>query len=182
MYAARIRTARPNAGHSTDRPLEARTACATRHAIRNRCSDRASEPVDRQDRSLLVTAANLERKMKMKGIMVTWGTPFAGRERLALEEFASYTQWVTTLKTQGKISRYEHYMPLYGKFESFAGFSIIEGSEQQIDAISDSEDFRTRVQRVITVAHGVRVMELDVGDDVGKRMKQYGSAIQQLKL
>ncbi|HTR53569.1 MAG TPA: hypothetical protein VMJ10_22905 [Kofleriaceae bacterium] len=89
---------------------------------------------------------------------------------------------MTTLKTQGKIARFEHYMPLYGKFESFAGFSIFEGTEQQIDAIADSEDFRMRVQRVLTVAHSVRLQELDVGDDVGKRMKQYGSTIQQLKL
>jgi len=118
----------------------------------------------------------------MKGFLLTWGTPIAGRERLALEEFASYTQWVANLKAQGKIARFEHYMPLYGKFQSFAGFSIVEGSPQQIDAIVDSDDFRMRVERVLTIANSVRLEELDVGDEVGKRMKQYGSAIQQLKL
>lgn len=118
----------------------------------------------------------------MKGIYISWGTPIAGRERLALEEFASYTQWVATLKNQGQIARFEHYMPTYGKFQKVAGFSIVEGSEQQINAIADSDDFRTRVQRVVTVANNVTVEKLDVGDDVGKRMKQYGSALQQLKL
>lgn len=118
----------------------------------------------------------------MKGILIMWGTPVAGRERLAIEEFASYTQWVTSLKTQGKIARFELYMPQFGTYERFAGFSVVEGTENQIDAILTSDDFRTRVQRVITVTHGVKVESLDVAEDVAKRMKLYGSTIQQLKL
>lgn len=118
----------------------------------------------------------------MKGILIMWGTPVASRERLAIEEFGSYAQWVTSLKAQGKIARFELYMPQFGTYERFAGFSVVEGTETQIDTILESEEFRTRVQRVLTVAHGVRVESLDVGDDVAKRMKLYGSSIQQLKL
>lgn len=118
----------------------------------------------------------------MKGISIVWGTPVVGRERLALEEFTSYVQWATKLKTEGKLARFELYAPQFGRYETYAGFSIIEGSKAQIDAILDSDDFRARVQRVFTVAHGVRVDAIDTADDVLMRMKNYGAAIQQLKL
>jgi len=118
----------------------------------------------------------------MKGILIAWGTPVVGRERPALEEFASYMQWVNTLKTQNKISRFEIYAPLFGQFEKSSGFSIIEGTVPQIDEVLASDDFRARIDRVVSVVQGVRVESLDVGDDVGKRMKLYGAALQQLKL
>ncbi len=118
----------------------------------------------------------------MKGILIKWGTPIVGRERPAIEEFASFMQWASNLKKEGKISRFEVFMPMFGQYEKMAGFSVIEGPSPQVNAITESEDFRKRIDRVISVAQSVSVDLLDTGDDVANRMKLYGSAIQQLKL
>lgn len=118
----------------------------------------------------------------MRGLLTTWGTPIAGRERLALEEFAGFVQWATSLKAQGKIARFEVYAPLFGEFESFSGFSILEGSPAQIEEIAEGDDFRGRVQRVMSVAHAVRTQLITSGADMLAMMKLYGESIQQLKL
>ena len=118
----------------------------------------------------------------MRALLITWGVPIAGRERLALEEFSSYMQWATSLQAQKKIARFEVFAPLFGSFESFSGCSILEGSAADIDAIADSDEFRGRMQRVMSVAHGVRTQLLAGGGDMLALMKLYGAQIQQLKI
>jgi len=101
---------------------------------------------------------------------------------MALEEFASYMAWANQLKTEGKIERFEVFGPRDGTHQLFTGFTILEGSDKQIDAISDSDDFRLRIDRVMTVTQNLRVDRCDVGAVYGNRMKAYAGALQQLKL
>ena len=115
-------------------------------------------------------------------IYMAWGLPVPGRERPALEEFSSYVQWVTKLKADGKIARFEVYMPVYGLPQALTGFTVIEGSDQQIEAIVKSQEWRVRVDRVLMIAQNVRVDLCEVGEAVANRMKVYGSTFQQLKL
>ena len=118
----------------------------------------------------------------MKGIMISWGTPVAGRERLALEEFASFMQWATALKAQNKIARFDVYVPEFGEYESFSGFAILEGTAKQIDELGRSDEFNVRTQRTMTCVHGLRINSLKGGDEVANHMKAYANALLQLKL
>lgn len=118
----------------------------------------------------------------MKGILISWGSPIAGRERLALEEFASFMNWVTGLKAQGKIADFEVYNLEWGDFETWSGFAILEGSASQIDDVGHSDEFTARTQRTLSVVRGLRIEPISVGEDVTKRMKAYGNALLQLKI
>lgn len=118
----------------------------------------------------------------MKGIMISWGAPIAGRERLALEEFASFMHWVTALKAQGKITDFEVYNLEWGDFETWSGFAILEGTAAQIDEVGHSDDFTARTQRTLSVIRALRIEPISVGEDVTKRMKAYGNGLLQLKL
>jgi hypothetical protein len=115
-------------------------------------------------------------------IFLSWGLPVPGRERAALEEFSSFVQWATKLQAEGKIERFEVYAPIHGVLQAFAGFTVVEGSEQQIQSIESSQEWKVRVDRVIMVAQGVRIDICDVGEGVAGRMKLYGSTFQQIKL
>ena len=115
-------------------------------------------------------------------IFMSWGVPVPGRERAALEEFFSVLEWVKKLKADGKIERFEVYAPTHGALQTFAGFTVIEGSAQQIQAIETSQEWLVRVDRVITAVQAVRIDVCDVGEGVANRMKVYGSTLQQMKL
>lgn len=120
--------------------------------------------------------------MVSSAILIQWGTPVVGRERIALEEFGSYMQWVNRLKVEGKIERFEVYAPKYGNHQLFTGMTIVEGDDRQIEDLLESQDFRLRIDRVLTVTQNLRVERCEVGTVVGDRMKLYGQALQQLKL
>jgi len=120
--------------------------------------------------------------MATKAILIKWGIPFPGRERMALEEFSSYLQWANQLKAAGTIERFELYGPLSGTQQLFSGLTVIEGDDAKIDEIADSEDFRMRTNRVMSVVHNFTVERCEVGVAVGERMKRYGLALKQLGL
>ncbi len=101
---------------------------------------------------------------------------------MALEEFSSYMTWANKLKKDGKIQRFEVYQLNDSNFQKRSGFTVIEGTEQQIRNLGDSDDFRARVERVMTVTQNFRIEHCVVGDEAGKRMQAYGAALQQLKL
>lgn len=120
--------------------------------------------------------------MATHGILIQWGTPVPGRERMALEEFNSYMQWTDKLKKDGKIERREVYQLENTNFQKMAGFTVVEGSEQQIRAIMDSDEFRSRIQRVMNTSQNLRLEQCLVGSEAGKRIQGYAAALQQLRL
>ena len=62
------------------------------------------------------------------------------------------------------------------------GFTILEGEDRQIDEIMDDEDFRLRVDRVMTVTQNFRVEKCDMGAAMGARMQLYAKSLKQLAL
>jgi hypothetical protein len=120
--------------------------------------------------------------MATKAIYIHWGIPFPGRERMALEEFSSYMQWANELKSTNKIERFEVYGPLTGTQQTLSGFTMLEGSDDQIDEIANSEDFRQRTIRVMTVCNHFGMEHCEVGVKLGERMQRYNKALAQMGL
>jgi hypothetical protein len=120
--------------------------------------------------------------MSTSAIMIQWGTAIPTRERMALEEFSTYTQWVQKLKKDNKIERYEVYQVARGNFQKLSGMTIIEGNDQQIEQLIQSDDFRARVDRAINLLQNFRVEHCVVGAAVGQQMQRHGSVLQQLHL
>lgn len=120
--------------------------------------------------------------MATSAVVVHWGTPIPTRERMALEEFSSYMSWANKLKKDGKIERFEVYQLTAGTFQKRSGFTIMEGNEQQIRTLTESDEFRARIDRVMNVTQNAQLERCDVGANVGQRMQLYGSVLQQLGL
>jgi hypothetical protein len=120
--------------------------------------------------------------MATRALLIQWGLPHVGRERMALEEWSSYMQWTNQLMGQGKIERFGVYGPISGNQQRFSGFTLLEGTEKQIDEIADSEDFRLRIDRCMTSIQNFRVERCDAGGAMAERMKLYGKSLGQLGL
>jgi hypothetical protein len=120
--------------------------------------------------------------MSNRAIVIRWGMPLAGRERMAIEEFAYYMQWANQLKKEGTIDRFEVYGPRTGNLGAFTGFTVVEGKDRAIEELADSDEFRTRVNRLLLLVKDARVDVCDVAEGMATRMKLYAGAVSQLKL
>jgi hypothetical protein len=120
--------------------------------------------------------------MSISAILIQWGLPIPGRERLALEEFSSFMQWTTKLATERKIERVGVYGVRAGTQQLLSGFAIIEGDDAQIATVLASDEFRARSQRTMTVVQNLRIEPCEAGAAMATRMANYATALQQLKL
>lgn len=120
--------------------------------------------------------------MATHAVLIQWALPIPGRERMALEEFNSYLQWANKLKKDGKIERFEVYQLDAGSFQHLAGFTIMEGNDQQITNLAQSDEFRSRIERVMNMTQNVRLERCVVGSEAGQRMQRYAAVLQQLRL
>lgn len=120
--------------------------------------------------------------MSNRALVIRWGMPLAGRERMAIEEFSSYVQWASQLRKEGKIDRFEVYGPRTGHVSDFSGFTVLEGKDTAITELGDSEEFRIRVNRLLLLVNGADVDLCDVGDGMATRLKLYATAVSQLKM
>jgi hypothetical protein len=111
-------------------------------------------------------------------LMVEWGMPVEGREMKAMEEFTAHLEWWSSLKQKGQIADFKLYGPVTGNIHERAGFVIVEGTDEQIDKLRVSEDFRTRLNNVIIVGHNIEVTLLETGDAMMTRMQRYGKSLQ----
>jgi hypothetical protein len=110
-------------------------------------------------------------------MMIEWGTPMAGREKKAIEEFAAHMQWWNELKGSGRVAEFRVYGPLTGNIEERAGFVILEGTSQQINELRASDDFRTRYDRVVLVGNNIQTTLCETGDAMMTRIQRYGKSV-----
>jgi hypothetical protein len=113
-------------------------------------------------------------------MLIEWGMPIQGRETKALEEFMTSVAWWAELKQKGKIEEFRTYGNLTGNFSQRAGLVIIEGSEQQIQDLQNSEEFRVRIDHVLAIGNRIQVTLLETGDSMTKRMQRYGTVIKKV--
>ncbi len=110
-------------------------------------------------------------------LLIEWGMPKDGRETKALEEFMTHVAWWTELKTSGRIADFRTYGPLTGDFNGRAGFVILEGTQKQIAELHMSEEFRSRLNRVMLVGENIHATLLETGDAMMPRMQRYGRTL-----
>ncbi len=111
------------------------------------------------------------------GMMIEFGMPIEGREMKALEEFMTSMAYWAGLKQGGKISEFRSYGTMTGGFNDRSAFVILEGTDQQIHDLRMSEEFRTRINRILTIGHNVHVTLLEFGDAMATRMQRYGATL-----
>lgn len=118
--------------------------------------------------------------MATHAIMFEWGMPIEGRESKALEEFMASMAWFSELKEGSKIESFASYGTLTGDMADRSGFVIIEGTKQQMDELRHAEEYRIRINRMVSIAHNVRIQLLETGDEMPKRMMRYGKVAKEM--
>ncbi len=113
-------------------------------------------------------------------LIIEWGMPTPGRETKALEEFFSHVQWWTELKAKGTINEFRMYGTNSGHLGVGAGFVIVEGTQDQIQKFTASDEFRRSISRVSLITQSLHVRQLDTNDNMMKRMQVYGTAVKEM--
>ncbi|KUH66989.1 hypothetical protein AU184_04055 [Mycolicibacterium novocastrense] len=116
------------------------------------------------------------------GIWIAWGIPTRGREVQALELFReSLEGYGAQLLRDEAIERYDVAV-LRPQNMELGGFVLIQGSQEQIDALRRTEDFQQFVTQVQLVADSVGMVDAWVNDGLGDAFNLYEKALRKAGL
>ncbi|UUO03531.1 hypothetical protein M4D79_11425 [Mycolicibacterium novocastrense] len=116
------------------------------------------------------------------GIWIAWGIPTRGREVQALELFReSLEGYGAQLLRDGAIERYDVAV-LRPQNMELGGFVLIQGSQEQMDALRRTEDFQQFVTQVQLVADSVGMVDAWVNDGLGDAFNLYEKALRKAGL
>lgn len=112
-------------------------------------------------------------------IWIAWGLPARGREPQALELLRETTTgYLDQLRSDGRIERFDTAI-LRPQSTELGGFILIQGTQDQIDALRRAPDFEQWATRVQLVADRVGMVEAWVNDGLGEAMDLYREALRQ---
>lgn len=119
--------------------------------------------------------------MAESGFWIAWGLPTQGREKHALDLLTESRGYLERLKQDGHIERFDIAI-LRPQTTELGGFILIQGSDEQIDALRHDDDFRVWVNRVQLVADRVGVVDAWVGDGIAEASDLYEKALRKAGL
>lgn len=120
--------------------------------------------------------------MANAAILIEWGMPRAGREQKALEVFFSALAKWEAWKAEGRIESFQTFGAQTGNYEERSGFVIVQGTQAQIEALQQAEDYRTEIVKVIAIGNNIRITSCETGDAMATRMQRYGTTLKSMGL
>ncbi|HET6733010.1 hypothetical protein [Mycobacterium sp.] len=120
--------------------------------------------------------------MAQAGLWVAWGIPARGRETQALDLLKETTTgYLERLAQDGRIERFDTAI-LKPQSTELGGFILIQGSQEQIDALRRDADFASWVTQVQLVADRVGIVDAWVNDGLGDAIDLYQQALRKAGL
>jgi len=113
-------------------------------------------------------------------IVVSWGTPFPGREALSLGLFMEVSQWWEGKRAAKEVDDFRSYIATTGALSEQGGFMLIEGDAAKLDQLTATEEFRTFIVKGIHLLSGIEVSRFDTGPAIGKAIERVMSVRKQL--
>ena len=108
-----------------------------------------------------------------------WGPPVRGREAKGLEVFGEAVAFWSQREQAGEIDSYEVvFLAPHGG--DLAGFILARGSEEQIEALRDSDELGRLNTRASLIVDHLGVIDAVVGDAIGEQLGVYQEAIAEL--
>jgi hypothetical protein len=110
------------------------------------------------------------------GLFIGWGQVARGREDRALAVFNETIELYGQMQSNGRIEDFEVCLldPHGGEL---AGFELLRGSEEQIDAVHRSEDFQHMITKASLVVDDLGVIPAALGEGLGRAMAIYQEEI-----
>ena len=119
--------------------------------------------------------------MAEAGFWVAWGLPTQGREVQALDLLNETRGYLEGLAKMGRSSVFDIAI-LKPQTTELGGFILVQGTQEQIDALRHDEDFQVWVNRVQLVADQVGIVDAWVGDGITEATDLYQQALRKAGL
>jgi hypothetical protein len=119
--------------------------------------------------------------MAEAGFWVAWGLPTQGRERNALDLLNESRGFLERLAQDRVIERFDIVI-LKPQTTELGGFFLIQGTQEQIDALRHDADFQVWVNRVQLVADRVGIVDAWVDEGITEAADLYAEALRQASL
>ncbi len=115
--------------------------------------------------------------MANAGLALVWKQVKTGREAQALELFGSTMNYYTQLRERGEIQTFEPVLLLAHGGDDVNGFIHVRGTEEQIDTLRRSDEFRSMSLQCIYCLDGFGVIDAVTGDELTQMMTEWGKLI-----
>jgi hypothetical protein len=113
------------------------------------------------------------------GLFIGWGEVVRGREERALEIFNETIAYYGQLQVDGRIESFEPCL-LEPHGGDLAGFVLVRGSQEQMDAIRHDDEFERNLTRAGFIVDGLGVVSAVMGEELGRQMGIYQAQIAEL--
>jgi hypothetical protein len=110
------------------------------------------------------------------GLFIGWGQVVRGREGRALDVFNETIELYGSMQSDGRIESFEVAL-LEPHGGELAGYTMLRGSEEQIDAVRHDDDFRRIMQRADLIVDGLGIVPALIGEGLGRAMSIYQEEI-----
>jgi hypothetical protein len=118
--------------------------------------------------------------MSESAVWIAWGIPARGRERQALDLLKhSVMEYLEQLSREGRIERFDAVL-LKPQSTELGGFILVQGTEEQIDALRTDRGFQTWVTQIQLVADKVGIVDAWVNDGLPAAYDLYEEALRKL--
>lgn len=112
-------------------------------------------------------------------LFIGWGAVVRGREQQALEVFGETVAFWQEAQDGGRVESFEPCL-LQPHGGGLAGFMLIHGEREQLDAIAAGPDFARILARAGTIVEEVGVVRAYCGEALGRQMGLFQEASQEL--
>ena len=106
------------------------------------------------------------------GLFIGWGQVVRNREQRALEVFNDSMEYYAGLEQDGKIESWEVVL-LEPHGGDLAGFVLLRGSAEQMNAVRSDEEFERRTTRADLIVDGLGTVGALVGEGIARGMGIY---------
>jgi hypothetical protein len=108
-------------------------------------------------------------------LFVSWGQVVRGREERALEVFTESLGFYGRLQQEGRIAGFD--VVLLEPSSGLGGYIAIQGSAEQIAALSEDQEFRRLILDSTLIVDDVRVVPGRTNEALGNEIAMYQEAI-----
>jgi hypothetical protein len=106
------------------------------------------------------------------GLFIGWGQVVRGREKRAIDVFNESVEYWGGLQGDGKIEDFEvAFLNPHGG--DLAGYAMLRGSQEQMNALRIDEDFEKLLTRVDLIVENLGIVDALLGDGVARAMGIY---------
>ena len=113
------------------------------------------------------------------GLFIGWGAPVRGREQVGLTVFNDAIHYYGARQESGAIESFETVL-LDPHGGDLYGFFLVRGSQDQVDALRNEDEFQKLHTRAGLIVDRLGVVSVALGEGLGTAIGIYADAVSEL--